>query len=215
MLGPLPPHIQMFDFLTEAEHGLLLDWVVANEKNFQPAVVNKGRIGSENRVDPYTRICATTRVIGPQEPMLRDRLLGALDQIMARTGIRLSPDSLELELAAHGDGAFFSAHTDIPVGHDRTPLSDEAGHDRLLSAVYYFHAQPKAFSGGELRLFRFGAEASGSGTDPANHIDLEPTSNSLVAFPSSVLHEVRPVHCPSGAFRDRRFALNCWYCRAL
>ena len=47
------------------------------------------------------------------------------------------------------------------------------------------------------------------------HIDLEPLRNSLVAFPSWVPHEVRPIGVPSGDFGDYRFALNCWYCRAL
>jgi len=36
----------------------------------------------------------------------------------------------------------------------------------------------------------------------------------LVAFPSWLRHEVLPVHVPSGAWRDSRFAINCWLHRA-
>jgi SM-20-related protein len=32
-------------------------------------------------------------------------------------------------------------------------------------------------------------------------------------FPSWVLHEVRPVSCPSKRFVDSRFAINCWLWR--
>lgn len=85
----------------------------------------------------------------------------------------------------------------------------------MLSAVYYFHALPKGFSGGQLRLFRFGADHTAAQSELANHVDLEPVRNSLIAFPSWAYHEVRPVSCPSGDFADFRFALNCWYCRTL
>ena len=148
--------------------------------------------------------------------MLSERLLAALPQVMAGTGTGgLPPVSLELELAAHGDGAFYLPHLDIPVGARRKPVSGSPHEDRVLSAVYYFHHLPKAFSGGELRLFRFGADSDATRADPANHVDLEPVGNNLVAFPSWIYHEVRPVSCPSGEFRDYRFALNCWYCRTL
>ena len=52
-------------------------------------------------------------------------------------------DELELELVAHGDGAFFGRHIDIFTGADAN-----IGQQRILSAVYYFHTQPKGFSGG-------------------------------------------------------------------
>jgi Rps23 Pro-64 3,4-dihydroxylase Tpa1-like proline 4-hydroxylase len=54
-----------------------------------------------------------------------------------------------------------------------------------------------------------------AGEQQRAHIDLEPVRNSLVAFPSWVPHEVRPIAVPGGDFEGYRFALNCWYCRAL
>ena len=86
------------------------------------------------------------------------------------------------------------------------------GQDRLLSAVLYFHREPKGFSGGELRLFRLNVRPDTKPVEVADHLDLMPVRNSLVAFPSWVTHEVRPISCPSNRFEDFRFALNCWFC---
>lgn len=189
--------------------------VLANAAEFTPAAVTAGEVGSAYEVSPEDRIALTSKKLGPLEPMLTSHLLGALDRIVAGIGTRLTPQSLDLELSAYGDGAFFAPHTDVSTGINREPLSGEPGQDRVLSAVYYFHRQPKAFSDGALRLFRFGAGPAGAGLEAANHIDLEPIDNSLVAFPSTVIHEVRPVQVPTGNFEDYRFALNCWYCRTL
>jgi Rps23 Pro-64 3,4-dihydroxylase Tpa1-like proline 4-hydroxylase len=72
----------------------------------------------------------------------------------------------------------------------------------VLSGVYYFHRRPRAFTGGELRLYAIG--------DPDRFVDIEPTHNTLLVFPSWAPHEVRPVSCPTGQFMDSRFAINCW-----
>ena len=53
---------------------------------------------------------------------------------------------VELELVAHNDGAFYARHIDTATGEDSNQV-------RVLSGVYYFHAKPKAFTGGALRLF--------------------------------------------------------------
>jgi Rps23 Pro-64 3,4-dihydroxylase Tpa1-like proline 4-hydroxylase len=115
-------------------------------------------------------------------------------------------------MVAYGDGAHFAAHTDIPIGTDHRDHGARFGKfDRLLSGVYYFHAEPKGFTGGELRLFRFGSDAA---AEPGDWMDIPPEQNSLVVFPSWVRHQVLPVHCPSDAFSDSRFAVNCWMCRS-
>ena len=167
-------------------------------------------------MDPDRRIALITRKLDGIGHDLHDRFLAAFPAVAAATGYRgLPPTSIELELAAHGDGAYFAPHIDIPVGPGRKPLSGNPHDDRLLSGVYYFHYCPRAFSGGELRLFRLGADPEGIGQDPANHVDIDPIDNSLVVFPSWVTHEVRQIRCPGVEFAQYRFALNCWYCRPL
>jgi Rps23 Pro-64 3,4-dihydroxylase Tpa1-like proline 4-hydroxylase len=107
--------------------------------------------------------------------------------------------TFEMDLVAHGDGAFFGRHFDTPIG--RADLDSR----RIISAVYYFHALPKAFSAGALRLHSLGASGQ-QGT----FVDIPPDYDTLVFFPSMFPHEVLPVKSPSGKFLDSRFAINCW-----
>jgi Rps23 Pro-64 3,4-dihydroxylase Tpa1-like proline 4-hydroxylase len=204
---PLPPCHQYRDFLQPAEHEALLEWAIANSARYEPARLT-GHV-----IDPKRRIAERLNDLGPHRTVLERRLKEHLPDIFRRTGSRpFEIEYFELEIAAHGDGAFFAHHSDIPVGPGRKPLGgDKTGkQDRLVSAVYYFHREPRRFTGGTLRLYRLGDhEASG------DFVEFEPEQNSLVVFPSWVRHEVRPVSCPGCAFEDYRFAVNAWFCKTL
>ncbi len=214
--GPLPPHGQIFDSLPAADRDALLDWALGEGENFKPAKIFYGEGGQGSRTDPEVRQALRHSGVGPFEPMLRDRLLEALPQIMAAAGYRgPEPRSLEFELNAYGEGAHFKAHIDIPLGKARRSAGQDPGEDRLISAVYYFYREPKAFTGGALRLYRFGAEPEAPDPDGKDSVQFEPVQNSLAIFPSWALHKVERVGCPSGDFADFRFALNCWFCRRL
>jgi Rps23 Pro-64 3,4-dihydroxylase Tpa1-like proline 4-hydroxylase len=212
---PLPTYAQIRNFLPADDHRALLQWVVEHEGRFRPAKLI-GEEGSKGKLDPEFRTALTCRDFEEVRPMLEQRLRAALPELQQATGTTGEAPSLELELAAHGDGAHYKAHVDISYGAGRRPVGAGPGEDRVLSAVYYFYREPKGFSGGELRLFRFDVRPSAAGQAEADdHFDLEPLENSLVAFAPWVTHEVRNVHCPSGRFADYRFALNCWFCRKL
>jgi Rps23 Pro-64 3,4-dihydroxylase Tpa1-like proline 4-hydroxylase len=43
------------------------------------------------------------------------------------------------------------------------------------------------------------------------HVWVEPADNTAVFFPSSLLHEVRPVHRETDTFEDSRFSVNVWF----
>jgi Rps23 Pro-64 3,4-dihydroxylase Tpa1-like proline 4-hydroxylase len=205
---PLPPYAQLTDFLPAEELSSLLEWVLAHQDRFAPATIMSG---DQAVVNAEWRVGLTCRDLGPLEPQLRKRMLDALPVVMAKTGAAgPEPSTLELELAAHGDGAHYRPHTDLPIGARRKQRT--IGDDRVLSSVLYFHAEPKGFSGGALRLFRLGAEETG---DESEFVEIPPLRNSLVVFHSWIRHEVRPVRCPSREFRDYRFALNCWFRRKL
>jgi predicted 2-oxoglutarate/Fe(II)-dependent dioxygenase YbiX len=204
----------LHDFLPGSEHRQLLEWVLSNSRAFQPATITSGTSGAQESVKPSQRIALTTRVPDELQTPLTEQLIDALDQVVELTCYKgPRPLSIELELAAHGDGAFYRPHLDIPLGHERIPLGALDGEDRALSAVYYFHRTPKRFSGGELRLHRFGSGWDRKDADASTYLDLQPVNGSLVVFPSWAMHEVRPVECQSGRFEDYRFALNCWFCR--
>ena len=204
---PMPPWHQFGTVLAPAEHEALLAWTIGNRGRFKPAGL------AELGVDRSKRVAEKLKDLGPLERVFEQRIGALLPEIFARTGTRpFEVEHLELEIAAHGDGAFFARHSDMAFGPGRRPLGgDDSGrHDRLISAVYYYHREPKAFAGGALRLHRFGGAG---GAD--DHVDIEPAQNSLVVFPSWTQHEVMRVECPGGAFEDFRFAVNAWLCRSL
>jgi len=212
--GPMPPFAQYRDFLEVAAHRALLDWVSARRGDFVDATVTKSKAGHGTRLDPEVRIALKLGDFGPLEAPLSQRLLEVLPEAMAAVGSSgPEPRSLELEITAYGDGAHFKPHLDIPLGPNRNPLGARKGEDRVISAVHYFHNQPKGFSGGRLRLFRFGSDPSNCGKEDS--VAIEPIDNSLLVFPSWAQHGVERVSCPSGKFDDYRYAVNCWYCRPL
>lgn len=203
--APFPPYACYPDFLGQAQVGELLSWAIANRERFKAAPLAGGI------VDPDRRHSQRLLDMGSVRPWFEQHMRDHKSAFFAETGTKpFDVEFIELEIVAHGDGAHFAAHTDMPVGRGRAPLGGDGSErqDRLLSAVYYFHREPKAFTGGQLRLFRLGAEGAAD-----DHIDLEPRQNSLVVFPSWARHEVRRVCCPSEQFEDSRFAINCWFCK--
>ena len=109
----------------------------------------------------------------------------------------------ECSVVAHGDGDFYKPHIDTRTGDPAT----QGKHIRLLSCVYYLGREPPAFSGGELVLHKLGS------SEPAATI--APQHDRLAVFPSFIPHEVLPITCPSGAFEDSRFSINCWLHRVV
>ena len=134
--------------------------------------------------------------------MFDQRLHGILAAVRKEMGMpwfRLG--ETERQLTAHGGGGFFAPHVD--TGH---PIAAS----RRVSCVYYFHASPRRFTGGELRLYDTWVTPSGS-TAAGTYTTLTPVDNSVVFFPSDAFHEVRPVRCETDAFGDSRFTITVWF----
>lgn len=187
-------HAVIENFLEPALVERLLCHVETSRDRFAPTTV---RQSEGTRVDPTARISLGLEDLGVcQEPVERD-LRAAEPMLRERIGMgAYALQDIELQIAAHGDGAFFCRHSDSYKGW---------GIHRVISGVYYFHRQPCGFSGGALRLYPLTGEG---------HADIAPAHNSLVVFPSFVQHEVMPVACPSRDFMDSRFAVNCWFRKA-
>lgn len=197
--GPLPPYRLIREFLPRPMAGELLAWAIDNEAAFSPTTVGYEASG-EIKLD--RRVSVATQEFGPMKGALRSRIALIAPALIEH--FRISPpvaSSFELELVSHNDRGFFKPHLDTFTG----PATVTEG-PRLLSAVYYFFKEPKAFSGGALRLWRFGADEGDQ-----DHVDIEPERNLLVVFPSWAPHEVLPIACPSGAFVDSRFSVNIWF----
>lgn len=183
--GIMPPWRVVSNFLADAQVEALVAFADAHRDAFRPTKVGRE---SDRAFNPAIRVSAGTRELGEFRGILTHRVLDCLHSLVA--DLKVSPveaSKIELELVAHGDGAFYKRHID-------TQTASRKHHIRVLSGVYYFHREPKAFAGGALRLYAIG--------DDSHFVDIEPARNTLVVFPSWAPHEVMPVRCPSREFLD-------------
>ncbi len=196
MPSKLPaPHLKIHNFLPADAHAALFQWTLANEARFTASGV-----GAEGKVDHAVRRSQTLSDLGPSHTVVEDAVRnGYREWVQALRSSMFEVGDVELQLAAHNDGAHFQRHVDTQV---HAPSGTSI---RALSAVYYFFREPKAFFGGALRLFPFGA-----GQHEQTCEAVEPEQNTLVVFPAWAMHEVATVRCPSQQFADSRFAVNCW-----
>jgi predicted 2-oxoglutarate/Fe(II)-dependent dioxygenase YbiX len=196
------PHLCFDDFLPPEDHARLVAFALSKEPEFVPSEV----ITSELVDDQIQlRRSLTSYELDDVWEILEGRLIRLLPHVRRELGIDwFELDGIERQLTVHGDGDHFTLHV------------DSAGPDvarRKVSAVYYFNRTPRAFSGGELRLFDT-IEADGRVEAAPTFCEVAPTDNSLVVFGSDAYHEVRPVQVPGNAFADRRFTIVCWARRA-
>jgi Rps23 Pro-64 3,4-dihydroxylase Tpa1-like proline 4-hydroxylase len=177
----------------------LLVYAQANEHLFKESTVT---YGTSDRIDTTHRVSRRLDDFGHFKQQLVLKVRELLPAMFQTLGIKPFKSTVELELVAHGDGAFFARHIDTLTGGEH-----RGGHHRIISAVYYFNTLPKAFSGGVLRLHSLAATS-----EQGAFVDIPPDYDTLVFFPSMYPHEVLPVQSPSGKFLDSRFAINCWIC---
>jgi SM-20-related protein len=192
-----PPHGLIANWLGPEMAQRLLDFVQEHREGFFPSGIG---YGEHSRVDATIRRSGRITDLGDLKQELRPRIRAVLPTVLRQLGAEaFELGRIELEMVAHGDGAFFTEHKDIAVEDNKFVVR------RVITAVYYFHRLLKAFSGGVLRIYPL----AGSKNSTA-FVDIEPTNDALVFFPSWFPHEVLPVACPSGRFEDSRFAINCW-----
>ena len=206
--APLPPYHVFPDFLDVRQHEALLHLALASEGDFSPATVVAG---TKEVVDTGQRTSRKRKGgLGALKETFSDRVRGAAELMFAKTGVPQAEIwKLELELVAHNDGDRFGRHIDTLTG-DPAGDREATRSARLLSGVYYFYQEPRGFTGGELRVHRFGGDGG-----PGNFVDIDPAQNSFVVFPSFASHEVLKVSCPSRLFQRSRFSVNCWIHRRL
>jgi SM-20-related protein len=197
VLDKIPSYGLVHDWLGPETVERLLRFAQSNEHLFVDTVV----VHKEGeRVDSTRRVSKKLPTLNDLKSELRSKVEDLLPLMFHRLGSKpFIPSQIEVELVAHGDGAFFERHIDTITG------LDHRGRSRMISAVYYFHAMPKAFSGGELRIHSLAASGQ-QGT----FVDIAPDCDTLVFFPSFFPHEVMRVKSESGQFLDSRFAINLW-----
>ena len=201
---PIPPHHLYSDFLAPDEHRALLAWALSTQDLLRPSRTFRG-IEPDRRQSLSLKLTSAENLDDPGLGVWRDllsrRLREKLPALFGMAGMQPFPVSrIELELVVYRNGAHFQPHSDTKR------MGEPATEDRLITGIYYFFREPKAFSGGALRIHRFGVADPG----PEDYAQIEPQQNSLLVFPSWSIHEVTPVITPSDAISDARFAVNCW-----
>lgn len=187
------------EFFAPAEMGTLWSFAMARAPQFVASEV----VGDDHagRHDTDFRRSRVLYEIADILPLVQERVLQHLPLVLDR--LQMAPFELreiELQVTASNDGEWFRPHRDS--GHG--PVAS-----RELTFVYYCHREPRAFSGGDLRLFGFGDSAEDPGAQRRAET-ITPVQNSVVFFPSHLLHEVTPVSAPGGRFEDSRLTYNGW-----
>ncbi|MEB3292919.1 MAG: 2OG-Fe(II) oxygenase [Synechococcales bacterium] len=191
------PYVIVPSLLPPTEWLRLLAYVAQQEANFVPTSTMTGELDYRKSWVLY------------DFPEWRDRLVETvqilLPQVLQRLGLEpFVPEQVEIQLTAHNHGNYYKIHNDN---------GNEEVARRVISYVYYFHRTPKPYQGGELKLYDL-VDQDGMYQAGEQGITIAPPNNSLVLFPSYIMHEVLPVDCPSGNFLDSRFTLNGWVRRS-
>lgn len=186
-------YVQLDDFLSAEQHQHLLDYTLEREAEFVPTTTFTGEINYRESVVLYD--------FPEYADLIAQGIHAVLPDVLRELGIALFPISqIEAQLTAHNDGQFYKVHNDNGSADSAT---------RELTYVYYFHRQPKSFTGGELVIYDSKIENNYYVQADTFKI-VEPRNNSVVFFPSRCMHEVLPIRCPSQHFADSRFTINGW-----
>jgi len=194
--------VAMENFLAQTENQELLDYILSQEQQFKAGtVVEPG--GKVPVVNERVRRAKTLDELGKFEALFAKRIKEELAEVLRRLNYQPFPvGRIEIQATASTDGDYFRMH------HD----NDEEG-TREITFVYFFHHEPRRFSGGELRIFETSL-VDGRPTPTDRQQTIVPRQNIAAFFPSRHEHEVLPTRVPSKSFADSRFTITGWLHRA-
>lgn len=194
------------DFLTKRELRGLTKYVLTQEGDFTPSTVIPDGV-PQAATDPSYRKSRVLYDLGEYAALIQDRILALLPEVLRVFNREAFPIShIDVQITASNHGDFFKVHQDnSSMEPADIPL-------RELSYVYYFHSEPKAFRGGQLRIYD-SEDGEVQNSEKRSTKTITPRQNTLVLFPSSYDHEVLPVRCPTRKFVNSRFTVNGWVIR--
>jgi Rps23 Pro-64 3,4-dihydroxylase Tpa1-like proline 4-hydroxylase len=189
-------YVQIDNFLTQEEKKELLAYTLQRESAF----VSTGTTTNTPQY-PDHRNSWVLYIFPEFSELIIRRIRAILPDIFRKLEVPSFPISqIEAQLTAHNDGNYYKIHND-----NSSPETVA----RELTFVYYFHQEPKQFSGGELLIYDSKIE-NNHYVKAESFKTIEPRNNSIVFLLSRYLHEVLPVSCPSKAFANSRFTINGW-----
>jgi SM-20-related protein len=190
-----PSHfVQMENFLSVDEHRRLIDYVMRRREDFLPTM-------TEINQHPGYRKSHAIYDFPEFSQIIQAKLRACVPDLLSEFDVApFDISDIECQLTTHNENDFYKIHNDN--GSDKTA-------SRELTYVYYFHREPKAFSGGQLKLYDSRIE-NNYYVEAESYRMIEPINNSIVFFLARYMHEVMPVSCPSRQFEDGRFTINGW-----
>ena len=199
------------DVFTKKENKDILEEAIKNKKKFAPAIIGDNETKKtdksfrNNVASFYDNLYHGDRT--------KSKLLTCIDALFSnderfRDILRTSqyPINLfattnyhETQVSRYGDGG----------QHYKYHIDAFSNDERQVTAVYYFHEEPKTYKGGEL-LFTRSPIYNGKSMDVNEKpIKVTPENNMMVIFGSRIPHMVLPTTSPK-AFGKGRFSVNCW-----
>ena len=191
------PFVWMANFLAPEQCDRLLALALQGRERFVLAHVGAQ---SSERVDPEVRLTleADNRTTQHFRPWFARKIRGLVPEVLARLRMEgIGQFQLDLGMRGYHTGGFYRAHRDTGATTYRS---------RKLSFVYFFHRQPRRFSGGDLLLYDTDADAGVYSYSDFSRI--VPLRNSIVFFPSACWHQVHSVQCETDDFGDGRWVVN-------
>ena len=184
------PFVLQADFLPPPRCRQLLALALANRERFLPLTPTistpQGKVAAAVR----TGLKLSDRIFDRVRPWFEARLRCAVAEVLRRLRMRDPGEyGVEIGMSAYLGGQLLAKH------------NDDKHRDRMLSFSYYFHRQPRRFSGGELLLHD---------PDGTAFTRMEPQHNSIVFFPPDCIHEVAAVQTGLDDFGDARFSVQGW-----
>ena len=191
----MPHAVCLSNFLGAEVCSELLQFAIASEGEFRLTDID-----SIAQPNPNIRRSVCLDSIGRFVDVVDTRIRQVIPELTNELRLsKFETGLIDLQMVSHGDGGFYKRHIDTFTGKDRP-----AQGDRVISCVYYFYREPKAFTGGELRLHPLRTK-----TAPAI-VDVPIANDTLIAFSSWLPHEVLLVSSPTREFANSRFSINCW-----
>jgi len=196
---PATPIVVLDEFLVSEELTGLLDYTLSHHRYFASTRVI-GREG-EGVIDRANRRSRVLMAWSPFHDILANRIGAFFPVVLEKLRWpSFQVGHIETQLTASNHEEFFKTHSDN---------ANDAVRTRELTFVYFFYREPKAFSGGELKVYDTVVK-DGCRLPVGPFQVIHPRQNQIVFFPSYCLHEVTTICCPSRGFADSRFTLNGW-----
>jgi hypothetical protein len=192
-----PAHGRISNWLGPQMVQRLLDFAQAQRDSF----VSTG-IGHDEtaRVDLNVRRSSRIKDLGDLKKEIQAKIRDLLPEMFRRLGTEaFEPSRLEVEMVAHGDGAFFNEHCDTASKDKKFVVR------RVVSAVYYFPGSRNPF-----RAALCGSILWQAAKNPTPLSKSSRSTTRLSSFrPGSRTRFCRSCARLAGS-RIRVFAINCW-----